>query len=62
MQQIDLMSTNWRPENGWNAAEHNQKATRSAEYHDECIQQVWDQSPGLFVWKCVDTMKFVMGG
>ena len=57
MQQIDLMSTNRRPENDWNAAEHDQKSTRSAEYHDECIQHVSDKSPGLFVWKCVDIMK-----
>ena len=57
MQEIDLMSPNRRPENGWDAAEHDQKSTRSAEYHDECIQQVWNQSPGLIVWKWVDTMR-----
>ena len=51
MQQINLMSTNRRPRNGWNAAERDQKSTRFGECHDECIQWVCGQSPGLFVWK-----------
>ena len=52
MQQIDLMSTKRKLGNKWI-----QKSTRSGEHHDECIQQVWYTSPGLFEWKCVDTMK-----
>ena len=43
--------------NVWNAAGHDQKSIKSGEYHDECIHQVWDRSPGLFVRKCVETTK-----
>ena len=43
--------------NGWNAAERDQKSTKFGEHHDECIHQVWDQSPGLFVRKCMETTK-----
>ena len=44
-------STKHGPWKDRKSVEHDLKLIRHAEYHDECIHQVWDQSPEQFVQK-----------
>ena len=47
-------STNQRSGNGGNSLEADQKVIKLGEYHNECVHQVWSQSPERYVRKCTE--------
>ena len=56
--QVRGFSVNAKPGNGGNSVEHTPKLLiRLGEYHNDCIHQVWYQSPERLVQKGVETTK-----
>ena len=53
--------TNEGPGNSENSMAHDFNLIKPGEYHNECIQQVWDWSPQQFVQKCMKIIWQITG-